>query len=85
MNETEVLGSDPMTVSTGKTQQVAVRLTHDAVDRARRIATALHRPGLEEPTFAYVIRAILTKGIEAWETELGLSKPAAKPKAKVKR
>lgn len=78
----ELPSPDPMPVTTGRSEQVAIRLPHDHIERTKTILDALTRPGLEAPSFAEVMRAVVAKGIEAWEKELGI-KTNGKPKAKV--
>lgn len=72
---------ETMPVTTGRSEQVAIRLPHDAIERTKAIRDALTRPGLEAPSFAEVMRAVVAKGVEAWERELGI-KAAANGKAK---
>jgi len=80
------LPSFNMPVTTGRSEQVAIRLPHDAIERAKTILAGLTRPGLEAPSFAEVMRAVVSKGLEAWEKELGIKAVAkAKAKGKAKR
>lgn len=76
-----------MPVTTGRSEQVAIRLPHEHIERIKAILAALTRPGLEAPSFAEVMRAVVAKGIEAWERELGIgtskAAPNGKPKPKV--
>jgi predicted glycosyl hydrolase (DUF1957 family) len=71
-----VPSTDPMPVTTGRSEQVAIRLPHDHIERTKAILEALTRPGLEAPSFAEVMRAVVAKGIEAWEKELGIKAPS---------
>lgn len=77
--------SEVMPVTTGKSEQVAIRLPHEAVERTKAVRSALTRPGLEAPSMAEILRAVVLKGLDAWELELGLSKPAAPRKKAGKR
>jgi hypothetical protein len=81
----EVASVKPMPVTTGRTEQVAIRLPHAHIERCREIRAALSRPGLEPPSISEVMRAIFAKGLEAWEAELGIEpETAAKKPAKKK-
>ena len=73
-----------MPVTTGRTEQVAIRLPHAHVERCKAIRQALTREGLQPPSVSEVMRAIFAKGLDAWEAELGLSTEAPKKSAKKK-
>ena len=79
---TEVASDRPMPVTTGRTEQVAIRLPHAHMERCKAIRTALTREGLEPPSVAEVMRAIFAKGLEAWEAELELEAEPKKPAKK---
>lgn len=81
----EVTSLLPMPVTTGRSEQIAIRLPHDHIERAKAIRDALTHPGLEERSFAEVMRAVVAKGIEAWEKELGIKASKAPTKVKAKR
>jgi len=72
----EVPSPAAMPVTTGRSEQIALRLPHGYLDRARTIREALTRPGLEPPNMAEIQRAIFGRGLEAWEAELGIKPPA---------
>ena len=69
-----------MPVTTGRSEQVAIRLPHDHIARAKAVAEALSRPGLDPMSMAEAMRGIVLRGLEAWEKELGIegAKPAKK-------
>lgn len=78
----EVPFTRQMPVTTGKTEQVAIRLPHAHIERCRAIRDALTREGLEPPSVSEVMRAIFAKGLEAWEAELGIESEPKKPTRK---
>ena len=78
----EVPSSLHMPVTTGRSEQVAIRLPHEHIERSKAILGALTRPGLEAPSFAEVMRAIVAKGLEAWERELDIGLVPPKPGSK---
>jgi hypothetical protein len=82
---TELGLADTMPVTTGRSEQVAIRLPHDHIERTRAVREALTRHGLEPPSMSEVMRAIFAKGLEAWEGELGLAARESKPKTRAKR
>lgn len=71
-----------MPVVTGKSEQVAIRLPHDAIERTKALRDAFTRPGLAPPSVAEVMRAIFGRGLDAWEKELGLGIKAGTAKAR---
>lgn len=78
----EVPSPRQMPVTTGRTEQVAIRLPHAHVERCKAIRDALTREGLQPPSVSEVMRAIFAKGLEAWEAELSIETDAPKKSAK---
>jgi hypothetical protein len=80
----EVPSVHKMPVTTGRTEQVAIRLPHAHIERCKAIRAALTREGLQPPSVSEVMRAIFAKGLEAWEDELDIVSEAA-PKKPTKK
>lgn len=78
----EVPSPVPMPVTTGRSEQVAIRLPHEHVERCRAVREALTRPGIAPPSMSEVMRAIFGKGLEAWEAELNIKVTAPKKSGK---
>lgn len=81
----ELPSETTMPVVTGKSEQVAIRLPHDAIERTKALRDAFTRPGLAPPSVAEVMRAVFARGLAEWEKELGIKAGTAKAKARAKR
>lgn len=71
-----------MPVTTGRTKQIAVRITHEQSERLSAIAASLstHSPLRDEVTTAEALRSTIAAGLDALEASLGVQpKPTLKP------
>lgn len=74
--------ADPMaTRRTERTIQTAVRFPASWLPRLERIAERLSSPGIDVSQAA-AIRAVMSRGLDALEAELGITEAEAKPKPK---
>ena len=78
---------DPMPVTTGRSEQVAIRLPHDHIERTKVLRECFTYAGLEPPSTSEVMRAIFARGLEGWEKEFQIEAPkaAANGEANAKR